>query len=83
MRPKGGPAYDPAKRCPRDMLGDRFFFEKVKAYGAIEAFQVSVFVKMLDSAANVINLAHHIVMAGADEDLGPAPELALGFARIG
>jgi hypothetical protein len=32
---KGGPAYDPAKRHPRDMLDDRFFFEKVKAYGAI------------------------------------------------
>ena len=42
-----------------------------------------VLVQMLDGAANIVKLAHKVVVACPDEQLGPALELLLGPARGG
>jgi hypothetical protein len=64
------------------MLGDRFLPQEFKAYCAIEDLQISVLVKMLYCASDVINFAHHVVMTRADEKFGSASELPLGLTGI-
>src|SRR6202022_1913590 len=71
------------KGCPRDMLGNRFLSREFKACRAVKVFQIPVLVQMLDRAAHIVKLAHQVVMAGADEQLGPALELLLCLARGG
>jgi hypothetical protein len=81
--PKIAVAHDPGKRRARDMLSDRVLPQEIKACLAIEAFQISVLVEMLYGASHIVNLAHHVVMAGADEQFGSAFELLLGLSGFG
>ena len=83
MRPKAAIADDACECRPCDVFSDRILLQKIKARLAVKAFQVSIFMEMFDGAAHIVDFAHHVVMAGSDEQFGPALELLLGLPRIG
>ncbi len=61
--------------APRWRRWSRRATQEVQALGSVERLQQPILMQMLDGAAVVINVAHHVVMAAADKQRAPGLEI--------
>ncbi len=82
VRPKITVANNPSNSGSRDVPRNRFLPYDIEALCSIEDFEIPVLVKMLGRTSHVVNLAHHVMVTGANKQFGLALELLLSLSGI-
>ena len=83
MRPKICVAQDAPNNLSRDAFDDRFFLDQIQSAHLVKALEIAAFVQMFYGTAYIVDIAHKVMVATADEQLRLALKLLprLSYSR--